>query len=389
VPLSHFSELLPAAPWLLPFLTLPRLARRTPNLSDVPRSSEGLVSIIIPARNESRTISTVIQSVLESTYQPFEVLVVDDRSTDDTASIVRGFASDARLRLLSGEELPPGWYGKPWACFQGYRASRGDLLLFTDADTRHYPELLERAVGALLTQRADLVTVAPLQRCITFWERIVMPQIWYLLALRYTPPSVNRARRGRDVIANGQFILTRRTAYETAGTHAAVRHEVAEDLALAQTYLGNGLKLHFAFAERLMETRMYEGLSSLIEGWSKNIYLGGRRSFPNEPFQRALVPAMLITAMVFWLVPPTLLAWTAAEGSALVSAAAPAVGLSSVFWMLICFGMRIPPLYGLGYPLGALMALFIVLRSTWRGSRTVEWRGRVYGQSKRDNGGEQ
>jgi chlorobactene glucosyltransferase len=389
VPLSHFSELLPAAPWLLPFLTLPRLARRTPNLSDVPRSSEGLVSIIIPARNESRTISTVIQSVLESTYQPFEVLVVDDRSTDDTASIVRGFASDARLRLLSGEELPPGWYGKPWACFQGYRASRGDLLLFTDADTRHYPELLERAVGALLTQRADLVTVAPLQRCITFWERIVMPQIWYLLALRYPPPSVNRARRGRDVIANGQFILTSRTAYEAAGTHAAVRHEVAEDLALAQTYVGKGLKLHFAFAERLMETRMYEGLSSLIEGWSKNIYLGGRRSFPNEPFQRALVPAMLISAMVFWLVPPTLLAWTAAEGSPLVSAAAPAVGLSSVFWMLICFGMRIPPLYGLGYPLGALMALFIVLRSTWRGSRTVEWRGRVYGQSKRDNGGEQ
>jgi chlorobactene glucosyltransferase len=389
VPLSHFSELLPAAPWLLPFLTLPRLARRTPNLSDAPRSSGPLVSIIIPARNESRTIPTVIQSVLESTYQPFEVLVVDDRSTDDTASLVRGFASDARLRLLSGEELPPGWYGKPWACVQGYRASRGDLLLFTDADTRHYPELLERAVGALLTQRADLVTVAPLQRCITFWERIVMPQIWYLLALRYTPPSVNRARRGRDVIANGQFILTSRTAYEAAGTHAAVRHEVAEDLALAQTYVGKGLKLHFAFAERLMETRMYQGLSSLIEGWSKNIYLGGRRSFPNEPFQRALIPAMLISAMVFWLVPPTLLAWPAADGSPLVSAAVLAMGLSSVFWMLICFGMQIPPPYGLGYPLGALMALFIVLRSTWRGSRRVEWRGRVYGQSKRDNVGEQ
>ena len=86
----------------------------------------------------------------------------------------------------------------------------------------------------------------------------------------------------RDVIANGQFILTSRTAYETAGTHAAVRHEVAEDLALAQTYVGKGLKLHFAFADRLMETRMYEGLSSLIEGWSKNVYLGGRRSFPKR-----------------------------------------------------------------------------------------------------------
>jgi len=216
-----------------------------------------------------------------------------------------------------------------------------------------------------------------------------MPQIWYLLALRYTPGSVNRARRGRDVIANGQFILTSRTAYEAAGTHAAVRNEVAEDLALAQTYVGNGLKLHLAFAERLMETRMYEGLSSLIEGWSKNIYLGSRRSFPSEPFQRALVPAMLIIAMVFWLIPPVLLVWSAAEGSPLILTAALAMGLSSVFWMLICYGMQIPPLYGLGYPLGALMALFIVLRSTWRGSRRVEWRGRVYGQSKTDNVAEQ
>ena len=382
MPLSNLSELLPAAPWLLPFLTLPRLARRTPNLSDAPRSSGPMVSIIIPARNESRTIRTVIQSVLESTYPSFEVLVVDDRSADDTATLVRGFTSDARLRLLSGEELPTGWYGKPWACFQGYRAARGDLLLFTDADTTHYPELLERAVGALLTQRADLVTVSPRQRCITFWERIVMPQIWYLLALRYTPRSVNRARRPRDVIANGQFILTSRTAYETAGTHAAVRHEVAEDLALAQTYIGKGLKLHFAFAERLMETRMYEGLSSLIEGWSKNIYLGGRRSFPDEPFQRSLVPAMLITAMVFWLIPPALLIWGAAAGWAVLSAGATlAVGLSLVFWIIICHGMLIPPLYGLGYPLGALMALYIVLRSTWRGNRRIEWRGRVYDES--------
>jgi chlorobactene glucosyltransferase len=341
-----------------------------------------MVSFIIPARNESRTIRNVIQSLFRSTYQAFEVLVVDDRSTDDTATLVRGFASDPRLRLLSGEELPPGWYGKPWACFQGYRVARGDLLLFTDADTTHHPELLERAVGALLTQRADLLTVSPRQRCITFWERIVMPQIWYLLALRYTPRSVNRARRPRDVIANGQFILTSRTAYETAGTHEAVRQEVAEDLALAQAYLGKGLKLHFAFAERLMETRMYEGLSSLIEGWSKNIYLGGRRSFPDEPIQRSLVPAMLIIAMVFWLIPPALLIWSATESSALHTAAALAVGLSAMFWMAICYGMIIPSLYGLGYPLGALMALYIVLRSTWRGNRRVEWRGRVYDESK-------
>ena len=88
---------------------------------------------------------------------------------------------------------------------------------------------------------------------------------------------MNRARRERDVIANGQFILTTREAYEAVGTHAAVRHEVAEDLALAQAYLRRGRRIHFAFAERLMETRMYQSLAPLVEGWSKNVYLGGRQ----------------------------------------------------------------------------------------------------------------
>ena len=306
--------------------------------------------------------------------------MVDDRSTDETAAITERLAADSRVRLVRGKELPERWYGKPWACLQGYREARGELLLFTDADTRHHPELLAHAVGALRREKADLVTVSPVQRCVTFWERIIMPQIWFLLALRYSPRSVNRASRPRDVIANGQFILTSREAYESAGTHAVVRQEVAEDLALAQTYLQRGLKLHFAFAERLMETRMYHGLAHLIEGWSKNIYLGGRRSFPEEPLRRALVPVMLVVGMAYWLVPVVALV------AALVwpwladfrEAALLAMALSAGFWMLICFGMRIPVLYGLGYPLGALMALYIGLRSTWRGSRKIEWRGRVY-----------
>jgi chlorobactene glucosyltransferase len=322
----------------------------------------------------------VVSSILATTYRPFELLVVDDRSTDDTAAIVERLAPDPRVRLIRGTELPEGWYGKPWACWQGYREAQGQLLLFTDSDTRHQPELLARAFGALLTEKADLVTVSPVQRCLTFWERVIMPQIWFLLALRYSPRSVNRASRPRDVIANGQFILTPRQAYETAGTHAAVRHEVAEDLALAQTYLQRGLKLHFAFAERLMETRMYQGLGPLIEGWSKNIYLGGRRSFPEEPFRRALVPLILVLAIGFWLVPPVALAL-----GMLIPGLAPfrpaallALALSAGFWMLICLGMRIPARYGLGYPLGALFALYIALRSTWRGGRKVEWRGRIY-----------
>lgn len=375
-------DLLPALLWLLPFLALPRLARRTPSLIDARPVSGPLVSVIIPARNESSGIRTVLGSILATTYHPIELLVVDDRSTDDTAAIVETFG-DPRLRLIRGEELPEGWYGKPWACYQGYQAAKGEILLFTDADTRHAPELLGRAVGSLVAEDARLVTVAPLQRCVTFWERVVMPQVWFLLALRYQPGAVNRARRERDVIANGQFILITREAYEAAGTHAAVKQEVAEDLALAQTFLRHGLKLHFAFAERLMETRMYLGLSHLVEGWSKNIYLGGRRSFPHEPVLRALVPVMLIVAMLAWLLPPTVLLAAAVDPrlADLAPAVLLATALSAAFWMLICHGMQIPARYGLAYPIGAAMALYIILRSTWRGGRRVEWRGRTYKNS--------
>jgi hypothetical protein len=232
-------------------------------------------------------------------------------------------------------------------------------------------------VGALRAQRADLLTVAPRQRCVTFWERLVMPQIWLLLGLRYHPSRVNRARRERDVIANGQFILTTRESYEAIGTHEAVRQEVAEDLALAQAYHRAGRRLHFTFAERLMETRMYHGLGHLVEGWSKNMYLGGQRSFPREPVLRALVPVMLAMAFLFWLVPPALLAVAGVtEGPA--PAAAAAIALSALFWMLVSYGMQIPPWYGLLYPLGALVALLIAARSIWRGAARVEWRGRVY-----------
>src|SRR4051812_37549474 len=145
------SDLSPAVPWLLPFLALPRLSSRTPDLMDVPAVAGPLVSVIIPARNEASTIATVVHSILGTTYPAVELLVVDDRSTDDTAAIVSQI-TDPRLRLIRGDELPEGWYGKPWACYQGYRAAAGELLLFTDADTVHSASLLGRAVAALIRE---------------------------------------------------------------------------------------------------------------------------------------------------------------------------------------------------------------------------------------------
>lgn len=382
------SGLLPALPWLLPFGSFVRLARHEPELdryaapgTTANPTDPPLVSVVVPARNEAATIETVARSVLATTYAPVELLVVDDRSTDGTAAIVESIAAeDPRVRLVRGEELPAGWYGKPWACLQGYRAARGDVLLFTDADTRHHPALLGHAVGALLQQRPGLLTVSPHQVMLTVWERLIMPQIWLLLGFRFHPLVVNAATRARDVIANGQFIMATRESYEAIGTHAVVRHEVAEDLALAQACFARGRRVFFAFAESLMETRMYTSLPHLVEGWSKNVYLGGRRSFPDEPLLRALVPVMLGLAMIFWVLPPlALVAALLGLAPTLLAPAAVACALSLLFWATMYGrGLRVPVRYALGYPLGALLVLYIVLRSTWRGGRAVEWRGRVY-----------
>ncbi len=367
------------AAWLAPWLLFLRLYPKRPRLADVPPQLEGaLVSVIVPARNEAAVIRSCIESVLATNYRPVEVLVVDDRSTDDTAARAMEVAQDdPRLRVIEGEELPAGWYGKPWACIQGARQARGEILLFTDADTRHDPMLIPHAVAALGSTGAGIVTISPHLSCVTFWERTVMPQVWLLLGARYHPAVVNRARRSRDVIANGQFILTTRTSYLEAGTHETVRGEVAEDLALAQRYAERGIRVWFGFAENLMTTRMYTGLAHLVEGWSKNIYLGGRRSFPDEPLLRALVPVALSLAMIFWLVPPLALVASLAY-PAFIQPALLASAISVLFWAAVLLGMRIPPWYALAYPAGAAVALWIVLRSTWRGSRRVEWKGRVY-----------
>ena len=170
-----------------------------------------------------------------------------------------------------------------------------------------------------------------------------------------------------------------RLGYEAVGTHEVVKHEVAEDLGLAQAYFRAGRRMHFAFAERLMQTRMYHDLPDLVEGWSKNMYLGGRRSFPHDRVLRALVPVMLVASFVFWLVPPVALLATGGAGT-IGTAAIVATLASTLFWVLVSVGMRIPPYYGLGYPLGAVVALGIAVRSIWRGERRVEWRGRMYGE---------
>lgn len=371
------ASVLVGAVWGLPLGVLVPLARRRPDVAAQPIERLRSLSVIIPARNESATIGNVLGSILASTHRSLEVIVVDDRSDDDTAEQVMHLArTDPRLRLVRGAALPVGWFGKPWACQQGAAVATGEFLLFTDADTTHQPELISHALGGLLAEEADLLTLTSQQRCQTFWERLVMPQIWLLLGARYVPERINRATKPSQVVANGQFILIRRSAYDAIGGHESVQGEVVEDLALAQHAFAAGCRVRMMFGERLLATRMYRSLGAMVEGWSKNLYLGSRQSMGGHRLLTPLAPFAVMAIFAFWLVP-----WLCLALGILPQAMVVAIGCSLLFWGLIAFGMDIPIRYALGYPIGALMALGIMLRSTVRGRRHIVWKGRQYATS--------
>jgi chlorobactene glucosyltransferase len=371
--------LIPAGYLLFFLVLLHRYTHRRPHLrSYPPRTSGPLISIVIPARNEATNIESCLRSILGTTYDPIEVIVVDDRSSDGTAAIVeevaRSSESRGRLRLVRGAELPGGWFGKPWAIVQGCRVASGTRLLFTDADTRHAPDLVPRCVAALDQEKVDLVSVLSRQEMVTFWERLVQPHVFLALASRVGGlERINRTRVEWDGIANGQFILTPRAAYETVGTHEAVKDRVAEDLALAQAYVRHGLDIFLVHAPEFMTTRMYRNLGEIVEGWSKNLALGVPLTLPPVPLLRRAAPYLMWLPALAWVAPPV---WWVLHGG---SWALATIAISLAIWGVVYWAEGAPIRYALLYPFGAAMVAYIMLRSALRGGRRIEWRGRQYG----------
>jgi chlorobactene glucosyltransferase len=378
------SQLLLALTWLLLVLLVPLIIVRRVRLmkSAPPAPADApMVSVIVPARNEATNISICIASLLNSLYPRFEIIVVDDDSVDGTGDIVRILAehADGRVRVVEGAALPPGWLGKPWACWQGYQQARGDVLVFTDADTRHEDMLLGRAAGALLDTGADMVSIMPRQLMGSFWERLILPHIFTLLWMRYHDlQRINRTRNPRIVIANGQFIMVRREAYEAIGGHEALRTEIVEDQKFAQRLVAEGRRIYIAHAENLMETRMYRSLRGIIEGWTKNLALGSSRAAPG--WIGAFTPWLIAISVIgAWVAPPVILLATLLTplGGWVQGWSLAVTAFSLLFWMLMLTLQRVPLPYAAVYPVGALVTALLFVRSALRGPR-VAWKGRVY-----------
>ncbi|HSG06947.1 MAG TPA: glycosyltransferase family 2 protein [Longimicrobiales bacterium] len=368
-------------PWLALLLFLLLVVRPPRELpAGPPRRIRG-VSVIVPARNEAVNIERLLSSVTSSTYPDFEVVVVDDRSDDGTGALARALprGNARRVVVVDGVDLPAGWLGKPWACRQGADVATGEVLLFTDADTVHGPDLLGRAVAAMEEDEADVVTVAGRQLMESFWERLVQPQVFLTMVFRfYDAEKTVRSGRWRNAIANGQFLMFKRGTYDAIGGHASVKDEVVEDLALAQGVMRLGHRLSLRLGETAFATRMYRSLGELVSGWSKNIFMAGLQTVPPRlrPF---VAPTSVVVGVGLWLAPPlVLMATLGGVGSdAIFLWSIITVTWSVTFWTTFTARMGAPFYYGCLYPLGASVGIYIFLRS-WRRGRNVEWKGRAY-----------
>lgn len=239
----------------------PRAARRT--------SPSPEVSVIVPARNEEACLGACLESLLGQEGVSFEVVVVDDGSTDRTREIASSFPS---VTALAADPLPTGWCGKPNACATGGRHARGDWLLFTDADTVHLPGSLARSLREAREHRVALLSYSPAQELRGLAQRAVMPVIFAELASFYRPAEVNDPL-SRAAAANGQYMLIAREAYDAVGGHAAVATSLLEDVALAQAVKRSGRKIRFRFGGDGVRAHMYRSFAQMREGWTKNLAL--------------------------------------------------------------------------------------------------------------------
>jgi chlorobactene glucosyltransferase len=359
-------------------VVLRRLGALSPESTRYEPREPPLVSAILPARDEEHNLARCLDSLSAQDYPNLEIIVVNDRSTDQTGEIAqRASARDARIRVFTIERLPAGWTGKTHALEQAARRARGDWFWFMDADTDHAPESLSTLMEYARSEGAALVSLLPELRCETFWEKVVQPLAGITLMQSFPLNAVNDDRSPL-AFANGQYILIERPAYLAAGGHEAVRDRFVEDIALARQVKGLGLPIRVVLQRGLVTCRMYSSLAQLARGWSRILYDAlDRRAWR---LSLNLLDCLILSqtghvAMVAGLALWFCRAWPLANWL---------VGLSAVHHVFMYLVFRrvhrisVPcSRHALWYPLGNLIVDMILLqavrmcftgRVTWRGT---------------------
>ena len=342
--------------------------------------SKPKVSIIVPARNEEKSISKCIRSLLSQDYDNYEVIAIDDSSTDETLSIISKLSeNDNRLMVVKSPPRPEDWVGKNWACFHGYKKSTGEILLFTDADSVHKSDVLSSAINTMMHDDLDAVTLVPKLLCYDLITKFTLPVLSVFLHSRYSPLRVNNPKNKIGYFF-GSFYLISKKNYEKIGTHEEVRQELVEDGALGRRVKEQGMKLRLIRGENFVEATWARDPRSLWHALRRII-------IPLRTQKRK--SALMATAFIFFILlepilvlPLSLIYIPEGQFKGLLLT----INLLIIFLLLACaviqshFGLLQKSIYGVGFVVGCTVITVCFLLSVieFKGNRVVKWRDRTY-----------
>ncbi|MEO8233028.1 MAG: glycosyltransferase [Ignavibacteriota bacterium] len=235
--------------------------------------SRGLVSVLIPARNEEKNIVKCINGIINQDYQHTEIIILDDNSSDNTYKLAASFSSP-KIRTLEGKELPQNWLGKNWACHQLSQHAKGDYFLFVDADVEVKENVISLTINEIGKSNSALLSIFPTQSIKTFGEYLIVPLMNWLLLTLLPLNSIYKFSNKDFVAANGQFMLWRKDDYLKIGGHQIVKDKIVEDMELARIAKSNNLKVKTLLGGNQVFCRMYNSFDEAYSGFQKNFYSG-------------------------------------------------------------------------------------------------------------------
>lgn len=362
---------------LLNLLLNLRSLRKAKSDGELPEPAP-LISVLVPARNEEANIGTCLESLRHQNYPNFEILVLDDASTDGTADIVaRVAAEDRRVRLLQGQPLPPGWAGKPFACHQLAQEAGGSWLLFTDADTVHAPSMLRQVLSTAIASQAALISGFPYQRTTSIWQKMAIPILCYFMILCWLPLWwLQRTRRSLPATAIGQFLFFSAQEYRSIGGHEAVKSRILEDVWLGIEVSRHHYRQLTLDLSQLVSCQMYREFGTMWEGIARWLYTVASLSTV------ALIGMMDVVLLLFlapflWLAYGLLLAQPAFGWQVLVM-----LQVAILFLARFLASRRFsqPKTSIILHPVGIALLLLICLYASYRylTGAGVRWKGRLY-----------
>jgi len=356
--------------------------RLTPYLDKFENTTESnpKVSVILPARNEEEFINKCLDSLIDQDYKNYEIIVIDDSSEDDTQKIIFQYAEKhSKVIPVIARPKPVGWMGKNWACMEGYKKATGDLLLFTDADTKHSKNVISLAVGHLVSSNLDALSAIPKMITFDFWTKITLPMISTFLHSRFSALNVNNPAKKTGYFF-GSFFIIKNEAYQNVGMHEGVKHEIIEDGALGKKVKDAGHKMKMVRGEHLIDavwardrTTLWNALKRLMIP----LYL-----------QSGKIAIGIFFAVIFLLfVPFPIFALSASiqseEMSAKILCISAAIASLLIYTGAIIeakIGLHLRLIHALFAPLGSLVVVLGFLSGLLQAKRneSVMWRGRTY-----------